>query len=147
MFSHLSCQTLWDPMDCSPPGSSVHGVFPGKNTEVGCHFLLQRIFPTQRSSNPISCIDRWILYHWTTWEAPCNFNDCVYVISSVFWLSEVVLYSQGQESDEWSTFDLDSEAWNSSALPCANRVIPGKSVYRLFWALVLLYESQSSCGI
>ena len=28
-------------MDCSPPGSSVHGVFPGKNTGVGCHFLLQ----------------------------------------------------------------------------------------------------------
>ena len=28
-------------MDCSPPGFSVHGVFPGKNTGVGCHFLLQ----------------------------------------------------------------------------------------------------------
>ena len=23
----LSCLTLWDPMDCSPPGSSVHGIF------------------------------------------------------------------------------------------------------------------------
>ena len=22
-----SCPTLWDPMDCSPPGSSVHGIF------------------------------------------------------------------------------------------------------------------------
>ena len=22
-----SCLTLWDPMDCSPPGSSVHGIF------------------------------------------------------------------------------------------------------------------------
>ena len=21
-----SCLTLWDPMDCSPPGSSVHGI-------------------------------------------------------------------------------------------------------------------------
>ena len=28
-------------MDCSPPGSSAHGDFPGKNTGVGCHFLLQ----------------------------------------------------------------------------------------------------------
>ena len=34
-------------MDYSPPGSSVHGDFPGKNTEVGCHALLQGIFPTQ----------------------------------------------------------------------------------------------------
>ena len=30
-----SCQTLCDPMDCSPPGSSVHEDFPGKNTGVG----------------------------------------------------------------------------------------------------------------
>ena len=28
-------------MDCSLPGSSVHGKFPGKSTGVGCHFLLQ----------------------------------------------------------------------------------------------------------
>ena len=28
-------------MDCSPPGSFVHGIFPGKNTGVGSHFLLQ----------------------------------------------------------------------------------------------------------
>ena len=39
--------TLCDPMDCSPPGSSIHRDSPGKNTEVGCHFLLQGIFPTQ----------------------------------------------------------------------------------------------------
>ena len=42
-----SCPTLCDPMDCSLPGSSVHGDCPGKNTEVGCHALLQGIFPTQ----------------------------------------------------------------------------------------------------
>ena len=34
-------------MDCSPSGSSVHGDFPGKNTEVGCHALLQQIFTTK----------------------------------------------------------------------------------------------------
>ena len=31
-----SCLTLCDPMDCSLPGSSVHGDSPGKNTGVGC---------------------------------------------------------------------------------------------------------------
>ena len=35
-------------MDCSPPGSSLHGDSPGRNTEVGSHSLLQGIFPTQR---------------------------------------------------------------------------------------------------
>ena len=44
------CLTLYDPMDCSPPGSSVHGYFPGKTTGVDCHFLLQGIFPTQGSN-------------------------------------------------------------------------------------------------
>ena len=34
-------------MDCSLPGHSVHGDSPGKNTGVGCHALLQGIFPTQ----------------------------------------------------------------------------------------------------
>ena len=36
------CPILADAMDCSPPWD-----FPGKNTGVGCCFLLQGIFPTQ----------------------------------------------------------------------------------------------------
>ena len=32
---------LSDPMDCSLPGSSVHGIFQAKSTGVGCHRLLQ----------------------------------------------------------------------------------------------------------
>ena len=40
------CLTLCDPMDSSRPGSSVHGNSPGKKTGVGCHALLQGIFPT-----------------------------------------------------------------------------------------------------
>ena len=37
-----SCPTLCDPIDCSLPGSSVHGDSPGENTDVDC----QGIFPT-----------------------------------------------------------------------------------------------------
>ena len=40
--------TLGDPVDCSRPGSSVHGDAPGKHTGVGCHALLQGIFPQPR---------------------------------------------------------------------------------------------------
>ena len=46
-----SCQTLCSPIDGSPLDSSVHGESPDKNTGVGCHALLQGIFPTQ-GSNP-----------------------------------------------------------------------------------------------
>ena len=53
--------TLCDPMDYSPPGFSVHGDSPGKNTGVGCHALLQGIFLTQGSnSGLLHC--RRILY-------------------------------------------------------------------------------------
>ena len=49
-------------MDCSPPDTSVDGDSPGKNTRVGCHFLLQGIFPTQGLNlGFLHC--RQILYH------------------------------------------------------------------------------------
>ena len=55
------CPTFCKPTDYSPPGSSVHGDSPGKNTGVGCHALLQGIFPTQ-GSNPVLPHCRQILY-------------------------------------------------------------------------------------
>ena len=39
-----------DPMDHSPPGTSVHRDSLGENTGVGCHALLQGIFPTKESN-------------------------------------------------------------------------------------------------
>ena len=30
-----SCRTLSDPMDCSPPGSSIHGIFQARVLEWG----------------------------------------------------------------------------------------------------------------
>ena len=48
-------------MDCSPPGSSVREDTPGKNTGVGCHVVLQGVFPTQ-GLNPGLPRCRQILY-------------------------------------------------------------------------------------
>ena len=53
-----SCPTLCDLMDCRP-GSSVPGDSPGKNTGMGCHALLQGIFPIQ-GLNPGLLHCRWI---------------------------------------------------------------------------------------
>ena len=53
-----SCLILCNPMDSSPPGSSVHGDSPGKHIGVGCHALLQGSFPTNPGLSPC----RWILY-------------------------------------------------------------------------------------
>ena len=47
-----SCPTLCDPINCSLPGSSLHGILQARILEEGCHFLFQGIFPTQ-GSNPL----------------------------------------------------------------------------------------------
>ena len=66
-----SCPTLRDPVDRSPPGSSVHGNSPGKNSEVGCHALL-RGSSQLRDQTQISCIAGGFFTSWPTREA--NFS-------------------------------------------------------------------------
>ena len=56
MPSRFSCVQLFaDPMDCSLPSLLCPWDFPGKNTGVGCHFLLQGIFLTQGSNLCLLC--------------------------------------------------------------------------------------------
>ena len=63
--------TLCGPVDCSPPGSSVHGNSPGRNTGVGCHVLLQGIFPTQSSNLGLPHCKQ-ILYHLSHHRSPTS---------------------------------------------------------------------------
>ena len=67
--SLLHCvQLLW-PHGLYPTRLLCPWDFPGKNTGVGCHFLLQGIFLIQGSNLPLLCC-RWILHHWATREGP-----------------------------------------------------------------------------
>ena len=51
------CPTLCDPMDCSPPGSSLcPWDSPGKNIGIGCQFFLQGIFLTWASNLHLLCL-------------------------------------------------------------------------------------------
>ena len=59
-----SCLTLCNPRDYSPPGSSLHGDSPGKNTGVDCPF--QGIFLTQGSNPGLLHCNTWILYEFFT---------------------------------------------------------------------------------
>ena len=62
------CPTLGNPMDCSLPGSSVHGIFQAIVLEwIGISFSRGSSQP--RDLTCIFCIGRWILYPWATWEA------------------------------------------------------------------------------
>ena len=74
-----SCPNLCDLMDCSPPGSSVHGYSPGKNTGVNCHAFLQGIFPTQRL-NPGVPHCRWNLHHLSHQGSPISYTKQLEII-------------------------------------------------------------------
>ena len=76
-----SCLTLCDPIDSSPPGSSVHGIFQVR--------ILERVaMPSSRGSSPprgqtcISCTDRCVLYHQRHPGSPY-----MYLARSFSWLS------------------------------------------------------------
>ena len=63
-------------MGCSPPGSYVHGIFLTIIMEWGAISFSRRSSRT-RNQTHVSCIGRWILYHWATWEA-LVFEICTY---------------------------------------------------------------------
>ena len=78
-----SCPNLCDPMDHSPPVSSVRGILQA--WKLGCHALFQGIFPTQELNPHLLC-----LLHWQVGSLPLvqlgpisfsNFKKIIY-----FWL-------------------------------------------------------------
>ena len=100
------CPTLCNPMDCSPPGSSVHGILQKRILEwVAVSF--SRRSSWLRDQTCISWISRWVLYHWATREAPgvllglCNFKKpletCIENNNLATKISMHLLICQGRE--------------------------------------------------
>ena len=84
--------------------SSVHGDFPGKNTGVGCHFLLQGIFPTQ-GSNRVTCIAGRRVTIWATRGA--------HILTS--WQEPHQTFSPSSRGKLWlHVTGLVTEAWKCS---------------------------------
>ena len=67
MLVTQSCLTLCDPMDCSPPGSSVPGILQAKILEWAA-ISFSRGSSRPRDQTHASCIGRQNLYHWVTRE-------------------------------------------------------------------------------
>ena len=66
--------TLFNPVDCSSPGSSVHGIFQARILEWVA-ISSSRGFSQPRDQTHISCVSYiggWILYHCATWETLWN---------------------------------------------------------------------------
>ena len=83
-------------MDCSPPGSFVYGIFQARILErVAISF--SRVSSWLRDWICVSCICRWILYCWATWEAcvahllTCYFNQ--HFLNTSYVLGVIVILS------------------------------------------------------
>ena len=62
-----SCLILWDPPDCSPPGSPVHGLLQVRILGVGCHCFLQRRVPwTEEPDRLQSIVSQRVGLDWAT---------------------------------------------------------------------------------
>ena len=85
-------------MDCSLPGSSVYGDFPDQNSGLGCHALLQGIFPTQEL-NPGLPHCRQILYQLNhrgspfTTESPGKCHPSKILLSKSLQIASTVLWA------------------------------------------------------
>ena len=68
------CLTLCDPMDCSPLGSSVHGILQARILQwVAISSSRGSSWPRDQTHiSCVSCIGKWILYSLSHWGSPCN---------------------------------------------------------------------------
>ena len=57
--SFQSCSTVCNPMDCSPAGSSVHGILQARIVKCTAMPSSRGIFPTQGSNPRLLCLLRW----------------------------------------------------------------------------------------
>ena len=126
------CLTLGIPWTIQPTRFLCPWDFPGKNTGVGCHSLLQGIFLTQ-GSNLLLLHCRWILYHWTTWEPgmACRVLTCLPgglgsiqlqdLLQGLFVILPLI-FSFFQQFRVW--FDLPEREWESSERVASTSIIP-----------------------
>ena len=93
-----SCPTLCDPMDCSPPGSSVHGILQARILEW-FSISFSRGFSWSRDWTQVSCIAGRFFTIWAIWEAPfSSLSGCRVTHSGLLrpcvvpWNSELICF-------------------------------------------------------
>ena len=164
----LSHVRLCDPMDCSIPASSLRD-FPGKSSTVGCHLLLQGIFPTW-GSKPSLPHCRQTLYRLSHQGSPSIMvAAAAKLLQSCLTLSDPMDCSLPGSSIhgifqartlEWVAISF-SNAWKwkvksesevapilSNPMDCS---LPGSSVHGIFqarvleWGAIAFFKHNGTC--
>ena len=109
VLSHSVFPSLRDPMDCSPPGSSVHGIFqPGILERVAISFSRGSSPPRDRA--PLSCTGRWVLYNCATCMSH-KFKKFLGASPVVQWLRLSTSAAGECGLDSWSGSSACCEVW------------------------------------
>ena len=121
-------------MDCSLPGSSIHGIFQARVTGLGCHCLLRFTGEEETKARRGLVHDLFKITQWQSQRLSLGFLtaqslDLIILLPPVL-LTKVptcssILYSTGcthMQSESWSTREtfclFFREKQNSSALAC-----------------------------
>ena len=107
------CSTLCDPMDCNPPGSSVHGILQARILGWVAMPFSRGSFQL-RDQIQVSWIGKQILYHWATWE--------VQFVAAATEKKHTDLGKTGWEGQALDTHPHHSEAVGWSCMPGGNRM-------------------------
>ena len=123
-----SCPTLCKPMDCNPPGSSIHGIFWAKILErVAISFSKGSSWPRDQSHVP--CPSRWILCCWAGGKALA------------------VFYTQAEEGHHWArNILLICHWWKHVTWPCLGARVAGKCSFWLgshIWGQLYTMEREA----
>ena len=110
-----------NPTDCSPPGSSVHGISQATILEwVVISFSRRSSWPRDLTHVSSPCIGRWILYHWATREDQprvisslqivyqTSVSACLLLLSHVWLYNPMDCSTPGSLSFTWSLLKLMS---------------------------------------
>ena len=121
-FGYLDVSDSCDPVNYSPPGSSVHGISQARILEQVAIAFSRGIFPTQWSNSGfLHC--RRILYHWATGEAR-GFEDICFEDNSQVsqdpraegdWWGHFIqaLVARSRKPKCWALHDVSEICWLS----------------------------------
>ena len=124
MVSHVWLSATTQTITCQAPVCSWN--FPGKNTRMGCHFLLQGILPTQEQNSSLSC-----LLHWQAGSLPLSHPGS---LSFVKW--NIINWWRNFAYNDmlWSFFHVIKYTfktkWNNVCIECWQNVETGWQIHR-----------------
>ena len=118
MFNHwVRSDSFWDSIDCRLPGSSIHVIFQAKILAwVAVSSSRGSSWPRDRAH--VSCIGRWVLYHWATGEPFLLMNWTNFQVSTTY-LSLFPLYpvlSLPVLLSAWGGWPVETSSMSSVAL-------------------------------